>query len=80
MVLGVPWGAKMELKYLSKSMPKSGLSLGTLQAPIWDHFETILGAFWDHLETIFERFGVNVGPMWVDFQIMSYSYDHSGWF
>ena len=73
MVLGVPWGAKMELKYLSKSMPKSGLSLGTLQAPIWDNFETILGAFCDHLATIFERFGVKVGAMWIDFQIICHS-------
>ena len=73
MVWGVPWGPKMELKCLSKSMPKSGLSLGTLQAPIWDHFGTILGTFWDHFGTIFERFGVNVGAMCVDFPIMSQS-------
>ena len=56
MVSGVPWGPNMELKYPSKSISKSGLSFGTLQAPIWDHFETILGAFWgqfgDHVRTI----------------------------
>ena len=63
--------SKMELKSLSKSIPKRGLSPGSLKVgfggPFWDHFGTIWGPFGDHLGTIWPpcRYILNIlGSIW----------------
>ena len=56
-----PWGVQIEVKYLSKLIPKWGSDPGTLQAPTW-------WPFWDRSGTIVEEFGIYLGTIWVQFQ------------
>ena len=56
-----PLGVQIEVKYLSKLIPKWGSDPGTLQAPTWR-------PFWDRSGTILEGFGVHLGTIQVQFR------------